>query len=76
MEITKEEILALKAIMDKALQDFTASLKKLNDAKYMVKAQSNNTVYVFKDTRESYGELVEEPKVVKAPVNSLPPEDI
>lgn len=58
---TKEEILKLKEQAEKALVEFKANLKAINLLGYMSHVQANDTLYIFKDTRESYGELLQPP---------------
>lgn len=66
----KEEVIEIKQRMENALQEFSSCLKKLNDAKWLCKVQSNNTCYVFRDVRESVGELLDaEPRVYRGATN-------
>lgn len=77
VERSKEEIVAeileLKAKAEAAIRAFKQCLDHINAHGYMVKVQTDNSVFIFKDVRESYGTLIDVPPVVtKEPVNGQP----
>lgn len=66
----KEEILELKKTAEDAVKLFKHCVDQLNTLGFMVKVQSDNSVYVFRDVRESYGKLIDNvPVVTKEPVH-------
>lgn len=69
--MANEQVVALKEKAEKLLQETTLVLQEINALGFKVAPQSNNTLYVFKDTREAYGEIVPPPQ--KQNVVNLPP---
>lgn len=58
----KEKLLELKYQAELALKQFKHYLKEINALNFNVHVQANDTVYVFKDHREAYGDLLPQQK--------------
>lgn len=54
----KEQILELKATAEAAIKSFKTAAKELSSLGFNVAVQPDDSVYVYKDVREAYGELV------------------
>ena len=50
-----EEIQKLKETAEKAMLEFTATAKKLNEMGYNCHAKPDGNLYIWKDVREAYG---------------------
>jgi hypothetical protein len=63
-------VVQLKDEAEVAVKKFKSCVDQINAAGYLVKVQADNTLYVFRDVRESYGTLIQAPpNVIKEPIN-------
>lgn len=54
---TKQTILELKVEAENHIAAFNEVVKKISDLGFKVAPQANNTLYVYRDVREAYGDI-------------------
>lgn len=57
MEDVKQTILELKIEAEAHISAFNVIVKKITDMGFKVAPQADNTIYIFRDVREAYGEI-------------------